>query len=242
MTQHMSMTIALTAVLACGSTALAQSSSLYVNRASEAAPASRPMMVGAVEDRLSPAIARTSLVASRLPEPRKFGVHDLITIIVREQTSNDSKATLETEKETKLDGEISSFPDFQLKNLLNLQLGASDMSRGTPKVGIDMKKEFSGDGNFKRSDTFTTRITAEIIDVKPNGLLVVEARRHMRTDKETVAIVLTGTCRSQDVAGDNSVLSTNLHNLRLVKEHEGEIRNSTKKGILTQVFEGLFAF
>ncbi len=242
MTKDLSIAIGLSAVLSAAAATSAQSSSLYVARTSDSAPAAKPMMVGSVEDRLSPAIARTSLVASRLPEPRRFGVHDLITIVVREQTSNDTKATLETEKEAKIDGEISAFPDFRLDKLLQLQLGASDMSKGNPKVGIDMKKDFSGDGNFKRSDTFTTRITAEIIDIKPNGLLVVEARRHMRTDKETVAIVLSGTCRSQDVAGDNSVLSTNMHNLRLVKEHEGEIRNSTKKGILTHVFEGLFAF
>ncbi len=242
MTPRSSMVVGMASILAAAGAVSAQSSTLYVARAAETPAMEKPMMVGAVENRLSPSIARTSLVAVKLAEPRRFGVHDLITIIVREQSSNDSKATLETEKETKLDGEISSFPDFNLKNMLNLQLGASDMSKGVPKVGVDMKKEFSGDGTFKRSDSFTTRITAEIIDVKPNGLLVVEARRHMRTDKETVTIVLSGTCRSQDVAGDNSVLSTNLHNLRLVKEHEGEIRNASKKGILTQVFEGLFAF
>ena len=88
----------------------------------------------------------------------------------------------------------------------------------------------------------TTRLTAKIIDIKPNGLLVLEARRFMRTDEETVSIALTGMCRSADVGADNSVLSTNMHDLRLVKEHKGEIRNSTEKGILTKAFEFLFAF
>jgi flagellar L-ring protein FlgH len=177
-----------------------------------------------------------------LPEPRTFAVHDLVTIVVRESTENDTKATLETEKETKLDGGIDAFPKFQLEDILNGQLGASNFSKGKPQVGIDFKKEFEGDGTFKRKDTFTTRLTAKIIDIKPNGLLVLEARKHVQTDKETVSIVLTGTCRTEDVGGDNSILSTNLSDLRLTKNHEGEVKNATKKGLLTNLLEGFFAF
>jgi flagellar L-ring protein precursor FlgH len=169
----------------------------------------------------------------RIPEPRRFAVHDLITVIVRESSENDSKAKLNTEKETKLEGGVSEWPDF---------LNALDLSAKKPKAAVDFKKEFESDGAFKRSDTFTTRVTARIIDVKPNGLLVLEARRQIRTDKETVSMILTGTCRPQDVAGDNTVQSTVLADLQLIKEHEGELRNTTRKGVLTQVLEGLFAF
>ena len=88
----------------------------------------------------------------------------------------------------------------------------------------------------------TTRLTAKIIDIKPNGLLVVEARKHVQTDKETVSIVLTGTCRTEDVGTDNSILSTNLSDLRLIKNHEGEVKGATKKGLLTNLLEGFFAF
>ncbi len=219
-----------------------QSSSLYVEEGPQrAAPQTAPRRNDIV-NRLSPALSRVSFTAVALPEPRTFAIHDLVTIIVRESTENDSKASLETEKETKLDGGIDALPSLNLANLLKGQLGASNFSNGKPQVGIDFKKEFTGDGTFKRKDTFTTRLTAKVIDIKPNGLLVVEARKHVQTDKETIAIVLTGTCRSEDVAGDNSVLSTNLSDLRLVKNHEGEIRDATKKGVVTQILEGLFAF
>lgn len=241
MTRHTPRLAALLlASLACDT--LGQSSSLYVEGSPQRAVPQTIARRTDVVDRLSPAIARVSFTAVSLPEPRTFAVHDLITIVVRESSENDSKSSLETEKETKLDGGIDAFPKFQLEDILNGQLGASNMSRGKPKVAIDFKKEFSGDGTFKRKDTFTTRLTAKIIDVKPNGLLVVEARKHMQTDKETTTIVLTGTCRSEDVAGDNSVLSTNLSDLRLVKSHEGEVRDATKKGVVTQILEGLFAF
>lgn len=225
----------------CGA-ALAQSSSLYVQDERREQRAATVRRSDGVADRLSPAIARVSLVAVPLPEPRRYAMNDLVTIIVRESTENRSDATLETTKDTKLEGEISEFPKIQLADLLQMQLGANTFPNGRPRVGIEMKKEFEGDGEFQRRDTFVTRLTARIIDVKPNGLLVLEARKYMRTDKETLSLVITGACRSEDIAADNSVLSTNLADLRVVKEHDGEIRKATKKGILTRIFEGLFAF
>ena len=50
--------------------------------------------------RLSPAIAATSLMAVRAPEPRLFGIHDLVTIVIREDMRTDFKSSLETEKKS----------------------------------------------------------------------------------------------------------------------------------------------
>ncbi len=216
----------------------AQSSSLYLQENVTPVAAAQPQTRDGQPNLLSPAIARTSFTAVALPKPRKFAKHDLITIIVRESTENDSKSSLDTEKDSSFDAELSQFPN--LAELIKLQLIPSRFDNGTPRVGLSLSNEFEGEGNFKRRDTFTTRLTAEIIDVKPNGLLVVEARKFIRTNKETVNVVLSGTARTRDIAADNTILSTNLHNLRLVKDHDGELRKATKKGVITQVFEGLF--
>ncbi len=232
--------LALPVSLACD--CLGQSSSLYVEAVKERAVPQTVAKRRDVVDRLAPAIAQASFTAVALPEPRTFALHDLVTIVVRESTENDTKSNLETEKETNLDGSIDAFPKFQLEDILNGQLGASNMTKGKPKVDINFKKEFTGDGTFKRKDTFTTRLTAKIIDIKPNGLLVLEARKNVQTDKESLNVILTGTCRTEDIGTDNAVLSTNLSDLRILKQHEGEVKDATKKGILTQVLEGLFAF
>ena len=60
--------------------------------------------------------------------------------------------------------------------------------------------------------------------------------------KERVNVVLTGTCRKDDVTIDNTILSTQIYDLRLIKEHAGEIRNATKKGLITKFFDALFNF
>ena len=63
---------------------------------------------------------------------------------------------------------------------------------------------------MKRSDKVAAveEMTATIIDIKPNGNLVFEARKQIRHDDEVSSMRLTGLCRSDDVTPDNSVLST----------------------------------
>jgi len=216
-----------------------QSSSMYLN-ANAPPPAVRAE--GNIADRLSPHIAKLSISAVRLPEPRQFALHDLVTIIVRESIENKSKADMETDKEVTLDGIISAFPNLQLRDLAELRLGPSAFDQGTPELGVSLSNEFEGEGSYKRTDEFTTRITARIADIRPNGTLILEARKMIQSDKESVNVVLTGTCRKEDVTIDNTVLSTQIYDMRLLKNHKGEIHNATKKGLITKFFEAIFNF
>lgn len=212
--------------------ALAQSSSLYLQPTPPPPPP-------AADGRTVVLSAPMSLAAVRMPEPRQFAVHDLITIVIRESTESGSDSSLDTNKESKIDGQLSALPELALNGLLPVRGGALV---DPPKVGLNFKNEFKGDGSYTRKDSFTSRVTARIIDVKPNGLLVLEARKNIKSDQESLSIVLTGMCRKDDVAIDNTVLSTAIYDLRLTKQHEGEVRDAATKGIFTQLFDFLFNF
>ncbi len=218
---------------------MAQSSSLYLVSTEE--PATTPPMVNGVPDRLSPALSQASLLAVRLPPPRAFTVHDLVTIIVRESTEADSEAELEATKDYKLSGAVTAWPGVRgLDDLFDLFLKQG--LEENPTLSVSANKDFQGEGSYNRRDTFTSRVTARIIDIKPNGTMVLEARKFIKSDKESMDMVLTGTCRQEDIAADNTVLSTQLYDLNLTKEHSGELRKATKKGFLSQLFDTIFAF
>ena len=239
MNRNRTTAIAMFMVLSGGLAAKGQSSSLYLDESS--IPLNLHQNSGMI-DRLSPHVAKVSIVAVRAPEPRLFAVHDLITVIVRESIKNESEGELETEKEVTLTGSIPAFPNLNLSDLANLQLEPSLYEKGVPRLDISLNKDFEGEGSYERKDTFTTRLTARIIDIKPNGTLVLEARKLIQSDEEILNIVLTGTCRKEDVTVDNTVLSTQIYDLKLIKEHEGEIRKATKKGLITKFFDVLFNF
>lgn len=229
-------------MLGVASSAMAQSSSLYMQTQDTQAATVNQAYVPARQHRLNDAVAQSSYSAVQLPEPRRFAVHDLVTIIIRESTQTDFQANIETEKSSKFDGSISDFPRLNLRDLLDLQLRPSDMDEGPVKLGVDYSSEFEGEGDYSRRESVTGRITSRVIDVKPNGTLVLEARKFIQTDDETLDLVVTGQCRVEDVSIDNTILSTQLYDLRLNKQHTGELRKSTRKGIFTKVLEAVFNF
>lgn len=185
------------------------------------------------------ALREMSLLYIDVPQPEPFEVHDLVTIIIDESSTAESKQSLDTKKEYDLSAGLTEFPS--LRHLLELQLESGDSSP-IAGVGINGEHEFKGEGQAKRSDRFVARITAEIIDVKPNGTLVLEARKSVAQGKESKMIVLSGTCRQEDITNVNTINSSQLADLQLVQTTEGDVAKASKKGFIPRLFEAVFAF
>lgn len=220
-------------------------SSLYLNPNHNAAAArfGQPPVIPGFTPKINPHIGAMSLAVVTQPEPTLYRVNDLITIIVRESFESSSDAQLDTEKEVNIEGEISEFPRLTLSDLADFQLVPNTFPNGRPALGVEFSSEFEGSGTAGRRDTMTGRITARVIDVKPNGTLVLEARKFTQNNKESVSIIATGMCRAVDVSPvDNTILSSDLYDLHIVQHSEGELKKATRKGLLTRILEGLFPF
>lgn len=190
----------------------------------------------------SHSLRNLSLFAIAPIEPKAFLKHDLIQIIVRESSRAESSHELETRKRFSLDGSLDSFPAFMLADLLKLQLRAGDAENFPIDVGIDFEKRSRGEGEYEREDDLTARLTAEVIEVLPNGNLVLEARTHIVNDEEKLTIKTTGICRPEDVTLANTILSNQIHDLRIEKTHQGELKKANEKGIISRVLDAIFAF
>jgi flagellar L-ring protein precursor FlgH len=177
--------------------------------------------------------AQVSFFAVPEPEPKTLKAHDLVQIIVREQSEITSKGTNNMTRDSELDAKVNNFVKLNLKNftLQGLQPNI------TPEVNLSGKRSFQGEGEVDRSDSFTARITAEVVDVKPNGTLVLQARKTIKTDEEEQQFILTGVCRVEDITADDTVLSTQLYDLALQKNHKGDVRQATKRGVLGKLLD-----
>lgn len=171
------------------------------------------------------------------PEPRVMRKHDLITIIVRQESESASNGSTDVKKEATLDASIDEW--FKLNNL---DLSGGGVSPPVPSAKIDAEREFKGEGSAQRRDRMTTRITAEIIDIKPNETLVLQATSRMKSDDEEVEIVVSGTCRIEDVSLDNTVLSSVMADLNVEKRTKGAVRDGTKRGLFPRLLDFLNPF
>lgn len=181
-----------------------------------------------------------SLFAVEPPDLRQFAVHELVQIIVRETSTAKRSQSLNGKKEWTMDGKIAKWPDFRLSDLLEMQIKAG--TAAAPELDMEFNKEFKGKGDYNRKDDLTDRLTAEIIEIMPNGNLVLEARTSIKTDEEVSVMKVTGICRPEDVSPANSVLSNQIHDLTIEKNNSGELKQSSEKGLIAKVLEFVFAF
>ena len=181
----------------------------------------------------NPNLLAVSPIAVAAPEAKKFKVHDLVTIIVRQTKETASDANLKSEKDWKLEAELAKWIQLSDKH----GVVPATLPQGNPAVDFDFTNEYEGKGSQGRKDSLTTRITAEIIDVKPNGNLVIEATSRIKVDEGEQVMTLTGTCRSDDVSAQNTVLSTQLAQLTIESENTGAVRDATRRGWLMRAFD-----
>lgn len=172
------------------------------------------------------------------PEPRVLKKMDLVTVIIREQSEFKSEGTTDLTRDAKLEAVINQFIKL---NLSNMEL---EPAIGSVKPTIDMSanRDFKGDGSVDRKDSFTARVQARVVDVKPNGTLVLESRKTIKTDDEVQTYLLSGTVRAEDITADNSVLSTQMYDLRLEKNTEGAVRSATKRSWLNKLLDWINVF
>jgi len=174
------------------------------------------------------------------PETRTIKKHDIITIIIDENSSQISSQKLETINKSKTNASVDAMID--LFQLLELRVRQGDTPAGTTLVDFDAKRKYTGEGDYERKDRFSARIAATVLEVKPNGTIVLQAVKRIAKDKEISILTLAGFARDEDVTAQNTILSSQLANLDITLENEGDLKKAAEKGLITRVLDTVFAF
>ncbi|RLS65970.1 MAG: flagellar basal body L-ring protein FlgH [Planctomycetota bacterium] len=181
------------------------------------------------------------IFAVQEPEPRAFAVHDLVTIVVSEVSKSNSAADAKAEKSYDIEAAADAWMNMDPTSF-GTDFGSTVDSEDLPMIAVGGDKKFKGKGNYARSDTFTARVTAEIVEIRPNGLLIFEARREIVNDGESQIMQLSGSCRPEDVDANNQVQSQRIADAVIKKVTTGELRDTAEKGIVAKILDTIFAF
>ncbi len=184
-------------------------------------------------------IYETSLIAVKPPDPREYRENDLITIEVSEISNIKREQTLETEKKYNNDAAMATLDT--IRQFIELRSPLTAVNPSQSKLA-DTQTKFEGEGEYERKERVTARITARVLEVKPNGTLLIEARTSIQTDGEKQTILLAGMCRSEDVSARNTVSSSQLFDLTLNIQHEGQVKKAAEKGLIPRALEAIFNF
>jgi flagellar L-ring protein precursor FlgH len=213
---------------------LAQQSGNSLMRAGAMMPqASADSAPNAGQSRMS----AVSLLAVPPPQPKMLKKHDFIQVIIRESTQASSKGNTDAKKETSLDAHLDAY----VKLTKQMQLRGVTPSPPLALTGAT-DSEFKADATSVREDSLVTRIGAEVLDVKPNGTLLIQAHKHIKLDGEERDYVLSGMCRVDDIGPDNTVLSTQLHDMEFTQMTKGIIHDTNERGFLSKLLAKLNPF
>ena len=180
--------------------------------------------------------AESSLFRDR--GPIAFKKHDLITILIEEETEATNEATMDSETQYNL--KLQEL-NLLLTLLTDRNLGPDDAvgTEGEYSAGKSLER----DASAEREQEFRARITGEVVEVLPNGNLILEARKKITIDEEMQEITLSGTVRPEHIKPDYTVLSRYLANVEMSLKGEGPVtRGGARRGWLARIIDIIWPF
>jgi flagellar L-ring protein FlgH len=161
-------------------------------------------------------------------------IGDLVTIIISETTSASNRASTETQKSLNTDGELS------VTGFLQWIAGFPETIAPVEDLTFTPSEDFGGEGRVTTQGTFTTRFTATVIDILPNGNLLIEGTRTIDIAEDTANLVLRGVIQTSDLTVDNTIQSNLVAELEITYNNEGIIGDRQHDGILSRIFNFFF--
>jgi flagellar L-ring protein precursor FlgH len=166
------------------------------------------------------------------PEPkREIHVNDLITVNVNELATVISGGSINQ----RLQGERN----WNLKNWIiptssGIGVKPDPMTAGSPAIDFLINNTYQANADLQSKEAVKFKLACHVVDIRPNGTLVLEGRRTIAVNEMNWEVSLVGSIRADDVGPNNIVSSENVADMRLVKRETGQVRDGYKRGWVTQ--------
>ena len=147
---------------------------------------------------------------------------DALTVILQERTQAQKSARTSTGKDS----------DFSI---------AVPMLGGvTDDLGVDSEisssRAFDGAGDSSQSNSLQGELTVLVTERLPNGYLRVAGEKVLELNQGSEYLRLTGIVRPEDIAPDNSVLSTRIAQADISYSGRGALAQANAQGWLSRFF------
>jgi flagellar L-ring protein precursor FlgH len=165
-------------------------------------------------------------------DDRAMRPHDLISVIVQESLASETDGTVANTRASSASSGLSALigtlkAGNALQNLVNQQSAAA----------------LNAAGKSANNSSLSTTLGGQVIEVLPNGMLVIEAARQVEFSQQTQTIILRGLVRPEDISQQNQVLSTAISSLELEVKGKGIINDYThRQNLLVRLLQKVLVF
>ena len=161
---------------------------------------------------------------------RARNVGDTITINLVERNTAQKSANANATRNGNMSAGIGPISRLPLSGLNGLELEA------------DAESEFAGKGAAAANNAFNGTITVTVIDVYPNGNLLVSGEKMVAINQGSEFIRFSGVINPNSVTSANTVQSTQVADARMEYRGSGFIDESNTMGWLQRFFVAILPF
>ncbi len=180
-------------------------------------------------------LKNSSFIYRELPpeaRPRELMNNDIITVIVDFRSRFLSEGDAESRKTASLTAVLADW--------IKLDGGAlkpAPQSDGDPTVSGTLNSQYRAESDVELRDSLSFRMAAKIVDIRPNGNLVIEGHQTIRNNEERWRISLTGVVRREAIQADRTVSSDSIYDFDVDKEELGQVRDGYERGWITKWYD-----
>jgi len=171
-------------------------------------------------------------------DQRAGKVGDILTVVV---TINDQAQIQNQSKRSRSNTETAD-----MTNMFGLEtkLGKIFPSAVDPESLVDMGSATSNDGkgSIGRQEQVNLRVAATIIQILPNGNLVLEGKQQVTVNFDMRELEIKGIIRPQDIAADNTITYDQIAEARINYGGRGTIAEVQQPRYGTQLLDILMPF
>ena len=158
-------------------------------------------------------------------------VGDLVTILISENTDvqNRDQRALDKATDTNFNFDFAS-------------AGNGNSAAGNLAIAGDSSRTFGGNSQYRVETEFTDRITVPVLEVLPNGNLLVAGKRHRRVNDETRQLEVSGVVRPIDIGPGNTIRSQFIANFEVKYSGCGPESHFTNQGWAGRILNRVWPF
>ncbi len=159
---------------------------------------------------------------------------DTLMIVIAEKVSASQSSTSSIDKSGSVDAGVTGLP----------LLPSKISSRLLPKLsaGTNSANAFSGKGTTENSNDFSGTITANVVQVLPNGHLLVVGEKQIGVNANVDVLRFSGQVDPRAITPGNTVASTSIANVRIEQRGRGQQAEAQSMGWASRFFLSLWPF
>ncbi len=203
----------------------------------------------AVESKLKAAYGESNDLA----RPKASRKHDRVTVVINESTTAKHEVTTDMKRDSTNQWNLSQWFTLEVDKEGNIVANprlrttgeaADDPNRvaQAPNLKWRAAREQKSDGETESKQTFKSRISGEVLDVLPNGHLVVEARSSVKVNDEERTLVFTGRIEPNDLDADSVVDASKVIDKTIKFTGKGDLSRNAKRGWAARILDALNPF